>query len=929
MENTSTSKAMNATPEKLQWSDTACKFLFTIYALSMTSNTFIWRYWAKTSGAVPGAPYHPLPAHALDAAAVAHQWLRHDPALLDVFARSLQVSGESTQDLITHLVGCHDFGKWLAGFQVKVPTLVERLGVRVPDWVCRLGGHGGAGLTLWQETEAVDAIAPAADSVWKYFLTSGSLPCSTLCHHGDPEKGGGQEIHSFSGPDDGERAREFLAALAEISDLSAPELPGVPPDKLQQRLNRTSWLLNGFVIACDWLASNEKWFPLVSHEFDERCADYWERACAQAEKGLSESGLLGGGLAPPPSISQLCPKATAPTELQRWCASVPLSAEPTLFVLEDATGAGKTEAAMILASRLAEQTGRHRIALALPTMATANAMFSRLSPAMDALFAAGSGATRILAHSNAAQNRSYQAAVDDEEVAEWFAESSRKRLFASLSVATIDQHLKAILKIRYQSLRLLAVSRTVLILDEVHAYDAYMNKLIRRLLEVHAHYGGSAILLSATLPAKTKRAFFEAYTGTHDSQLAEAGVNVPCATYSFAGAGPQSEEFGSSLSSREVGVQFLRSERKACDFIAEHVAGGRCVCWVRNTVRDALQAFDKLRGMGISATLFHARFTQYDRNQIEEDVLRRFGKESGQAQRAGRVLIATQVVEQSLDIDFDAMISDLAPIDLLLQRLGRMRRHVRDTWGNRLASGEQDQRGAPVFRVLSPLPDNSADATWLQAELPGTAVVYDKVHQLWLSARYLEDNPALMLPDDYREAVESVYRNKAADRLPGGLRETASMGNDEDSHDASQAILNAIAFSEGYGQGDNAGPWPSDRNAMTRIGEPTLQLRLIRFTGGQFQPWPEIGEQWELGEVRVRRTMLPGRKSQLPEAIVPDDADEAYQRCLGRMPDNSKWAISVPLQPADHGNWAGELRSAEGNTATLVYNPTTGLEVHK
>jgi CRISPR-associated endonuclease/helicase Cas3 len=213
--------------------------------------------------------------------------------------------------------------------------------------------------------------------------------------------------------------------------------------------------------------------------------------------------------------------------------------------------------------------------------------------------------------------------------------------------------------------------------------------------------------------------------------------------------------------------------------------------------------------------LFHSRFTAGDRADIESAVLQRFGPDSGAAERPGRILIATQVIEQSLNLDFDVLVSDLAPIDLLIQRAGRLRRHLRTRAGHRTQG--QDERGDAVLWVLSPVPDAQADRDWFAGMFPGASFVYPDHGRLWLSVRWLEDHGGFSMPGDARELIESVYGPESEDTIPAGLQGRSERAEGKDRGDRGLARQSART--------PRIPKWPSATAAGTwKIRHQTLRL---------------------------------------------------------------------------------------------------------
>jgi CRISPR-associated endonuclease/helicase Cas3 len=277
--------------------------------------------------------------------------------------------------------------------------------------------------------------------------------------------------------------------------------------------------------------------------------------------------------------------------------------------------------------------------------------------------------------------------------------------------------------------------------DEAHAYDPYMTEELKRLILFQAGLGGGTVVLSATLPSAlraTLAAAFAAGAGITPRPLPERAY--PLVTVLRRDDAQEHPRAGRDGLARTVAVERVGLFAAALDEVARAARAGAAVAWVRNTVRDAAAARAALTEAGVPATLFHARFAMGDRQAIETEVLARFGKRG--ADRAG-VVVATQVIEQSLDLDFDLMVTDLAPMDLLIQRAGRVFRHARS---GRAVS-------APRLVVLSPEPVDAPVADWLGPELRGTGRVYGNDALLWRSARTLFAAGAITAPGDVRRLV--------------------------------------------------------------------------------------------------------------------------------------------------------------------------------
>ncbi|HJZ54874.1 MAG TPA: CRISPR-associated helicase Cas3', partial [Gemmataceae bacterium] len=452
-----------------------------------------------------------------------------------------------------------------------------------------------------------------------------------------------------------------------------------------------------------------------------------------------------------------------PRQLQKHIAGLAVRMnEPGLFIVEAPMGEGKTEAAWYVADCW-DRRGGQGTYVALPTMATSNQMFDRVGKFLES----GAGKKNLmLQHGKAALNDRFEklrhlAELYDETakpsavVAEgWFAANKKHGLLAPYGVGTIDQVLLGVLQTKHVFVRLFGLAGKCVILDEVHAYDAYMTTLMKRLLEWLAALRCPVVLLSATLPAAKRHELLKAYTGVEpevpeekpyprvttavviDNQAEVEVVHVPAS------------------GTKEIHLDWVEDGRLVGKLKGALTNGG-CAAVIRNTVGLAQETYERLRDglkdAGIRVELFHARFPFGRRQQIENAVLARYGKSGGPAERDKCVLVATQVVEQSLDLDFDVMVSDVAPVDLVLQRAGRLHRHDR---GDRpgavrkprllLIEPELDENGVPQF----------GDSEFVYARFV-----------LLKSFIALKGSGAVELPGDLERLIEQIYGNEPLDIL--------------------------------------------------------------------------------------------------------------------------------------------------------------------
>jgi len=668
-------------------------------------------------------------------------------------------------------------------------------------------------------------------------------------------------------------------------------------------------------VLADWIGSNTEFFSYrADADRPTPLADYWDEALAMAERALDNVGVLPLGKRAPLDFAQLFPAITTPSPLPVWAATGPISPEPQIHLLEDVTGAGKTEAAVMLTHRLIASGHVDGFYIALPTMATANAMYGRIRKMYELLF--DGEPSLVLAHgqrnlveafaatvlkSGAPENDPRQAdATATARCTAWLADHQKRALLSPAGVGTIDQALTAVLHSKHQSLRLLGLARKVLVIDEVHACDAYMQRLLERLLEFHAMAGGSAILLSATLPRRMKEELVAAYArGRSCAPIAILdNASFPLVTTWRADKPDAIAQYAVATRDavrRTVTTRYCDNEGEVVTAIKAALACGECACWMRNTVADAMAARQLFDGVVApdKLILFHARFALGDRLKTEEDVLRHFGPDSTPDQRAGRLVIATQVAEQSLDADWDFLVTDLAPIDRVIQRAGRLRRHPRSVTGARLTdSAALDQRGAPVLWVFGPAWTDTPDAAWFKTAFPKGAHVYPDHAQLWRSAGLLRAGQFTM-PDDARMLIEAVFAEDAS--TPAGLQASANAAEGRGYGDASLAQQHAVKLRDGYVRGGM--DWWSEAKTTTRLGEDSTPVLLARWDEDRLLPWiqkDDTRHAWAYSTLRIASRLIA-----TPAEPASPARRAEMQRVLDSLPDKGKWSVLLPLDAVD------------------------------
>jgi len=519
----------------------------------------------------------------------------------------------------------------------------------------------------------------------------------------------------------------------------------------EEERNTLLVLLSGLTSTADWIGSMEEYFPFATAPVD--LEEYAKGAAERAKCALKKLGWIGWQ--PPQdgvSFEQIFPFSPRPMQ-QAVVGGAAQFNQPGLVIIEAPTGIGKTEAALYLAdhwARVCQQRGTY---VAMPTMATSNQMFGRTREMLARRYPENLINVHLV-HGQARWSEDVQAlrlqiAPEDPQgtvaAMAWFL--PRKRgLLAPFGVGTVDQALLSVLQTRHFFVRLFGLSHKTVIFDEVHAYDTYMSALFQRLLGWLRAVGTSVVILSATLPASTRRELLQAYSGREDLPLEE--VSYPALTWVMgnqAGVIPLP-----CPENRTIDLEWITGD-SIVQCLRERLPQGGCAAVICNRVRQAQEVYRAIRDAGLVSQedliLFHARFPLAWRNEIEDKVLTRFGKNGQRPEKA--IVVATQVIEQSLDLDFDLLVSYLSPLDLLIQRAGRLWRHERQRpaslSGPRLLlvrPGETD--GRPDF---------------------GPDVYVYEPYTLLRSYLALRGREQMILPKETVELIEAVY----GDEEPTGL----------------------------------------------------------------------------------------------------------------------------------------------------------------
>ncbi len=652
--------------------------------------------WAKSK------PRHPLWKHLLDTSAVSLAL----PTPAVNFGWDAKVTA--------FLVGLHDIGKADSYFQHRVPEFSNELakaGFPVTgDAPCR--HERISSRFIKNKLIEVGLESFAADAVSRI----------VVAHHGYWD-----EIARDVGKEYAEAQNRLWRMLQQVLDIK--ELPTKRP----YNLSAFGMRLVGHVVLCDWIASNEKFFCDVRLMNINDPNKYLSKAKEVAIQWIRELGLDRGDRA-----EKSASIVTTPRPIQK--ALLDNDIPPGLVIIEAPMGEGKTESAWILAEKWRDK-GYYGMYMALPTMATSDSLYDRYR--YDYLNKLGYGDNVKLVHGMAWLRDEKEPEKlsevgepgDDRSFAATWFRPTRRAMLAEHGVGTVDQAMLAGMNVKFGFLRLYGLLDRVLVIDEVHAHDAYMSAIICRLLNWCACLKIPVVLLSATLSANQRAAMIEAY----GAKGSDPGPDAPYPLITVAEATKEAWTIkAEASSSRTLIIEsypgLLGDARKTANMAIDLVKDGGCCCIILNTVKQAQSVFNEVKLPDNEKMLFHARFMASDRQQITENVVRLFGKDVSNRPRK-YVLVATQVVEQSLDVDFDYMISEIAPMDLLLQRSGRMHRHWRREY-------------TPTLHVLLPVKEALA--------FDGTGYVYAN-KPLLRTLAILAIQKEVHLPNDFRILIECCY----------------------------------------------------------------------------------------------------------------------------------------------------------------------------
>ena len=697
-------------------------------------------------------------------------------------------------------------------------------------------------------------------------------------------------------------------------------------------------LLTGLLIMADWIASNPAYFPLIPVEKLGSRADYPARVDRAWEKlKLPFPWEAQLGIADPQEFAVRF--GFAPNAVQRAVLeAVDTAAGPGILILEAQMGVGKTEAALAAAEIMASRFSLGGIFFGLPTQATANGIFPRLLGWADTQSEEELPQAIKLAHGMAELNETYlqlqgygvQLEEDASEehqvqVHQWFR-GSKQALLANFVIGTVDQLLMAALAQKHVMLRHLGLAGKVVIIDECHAYDTYMNCYLDRALEWLGWYKVPVILLSATLPARRRAELIEAYQKKKAAPDApwKTSCGYPLLTWTD-GAEVKQTTIPLDAPGRAVQVVPL-TEPELPKWLCRKLAEGGCAGVIVNTVKKAQKIAQLLRE-GLpekEVQLFHAQFLMPDRAAREKQLMERIGKESVPESRNGLIVVGTQVMEQSLDIDLDVLVTELCPMDLLLQRIGRLHRHHRS-------------RPAPLQQACCAVLDTGEEA--FDA---GSEAVYGQ-WLLWRTRKYLPRS--IRLPEDISPLVQQVYgwEQEAPEAQQGEKLRREYEQTQEKKKKRAEAYLVPQPEEHRLAQLNTLDDWMQNEGARSdpaaraavRDGDPSVEVLVMqsRADGSiHFLPWQEGGSAVAADSPPPPETALKIARQRLRLPAVFGKVWKVDEVIRELEADNRSRLAAWQLSPLLHGELVlllDENLTAHLAGIELCYDCENGLEYRK
>ena len=869
-----------------------------------TAEVGTWRPWGKLQRDGEQVRIHPLLDHMTDVAAVLGELLRV-PGLrraAEQAAGRPLVAGDIAR--LCALAFLHDIGKANLGFQVRYWQ-----GQRPPPgWTVTGCGHSPQGWWLFAKLQSGVSTRMAAGLPLTQMQTWGEavfdLLRASISHHGRPVAEAGDESLWRPVRDGTQVVYDPVTVVARIGQVICTQYPLAFDENLEELPDTHEFvhLFAGLVQLADWLGSDTRpgFFPYS--ELGEVRAD---TAPVRARHAVQAIGLDLGLPNARQGATQADFAAVFGVPSPRPMQLATAQATGQIVVLEAETGSGKTEAALWRFLHLWRAGQVDALYFALPTRVAATQLHDRVEQFVSAAW--GTSAPLVVralpgyaaadGHGMAAlpgfQVLWHDEPTDADAERRWAAESPKRYLAAPVAVGTVDQAMLGSLQVKHAHMRNALLARSLLVIDEVHASDAYMTRLTEHLLRAQVALGGHALLLSATLGAvaRTRYLGIGAVCPPQVPALAQAQA-LPYPAIGSSALHAQLQAVEGSPRHKCVHWQTLDAMdafERVAELAVEAAAQGARVLVVRNTVPAAIATLQAIEGLthqrgldellfrvkhadadavGVS-TLHHSRFSKVDRPLLDDQVQAQLGKL--RTPPGGRIVVGTQTLEQSLDIDADLLITYLCPMDVLLQRVGRLHRHERPSTqapDDHRPAGFEEARAwvlTPPAHDLAPMLKRQRNGLGpIYAKNRAMGGVYPDLRMLEATRRLIDAAPTRLIPADNRVLVERSTHPEALDAIAQDMgADWVAFGQSCDGALAANMTLatyNAVEFDRAFGER----LFPMDEVIGTRLGAAD---RLLVFA--EPAPMGPFGEP--VRQLAVRHHMLP---RELPDDAQPQDVQE-------------------------------------------------------
>ena len=723
----------------------------------------------------------------------------------------------------------HDLGKVTPAFQEKIrratdgyqPNSNPSLCLTDPSLEKQWGWHSGATMIAVQD-----------------WIHSQLIPLILGLHHGSRPKIGSYcaDDEVLGGPQWQAVRRQLALTLEKEFGSSLPEVTS----DLQAKV------LAGFTTVADWIGSNENLLSnsTIASETAKNAVAAAGFVRPHIRKGLGFRDIFG--------FSENATQATMAKVTQ-----------PGVYILEAVMGAGKTEAALFAAYQLLAQGLATGIYFALPTQTTSNSIYQRVNAFLQKILVEPNQKA-LLVHGKSSLVMQLMGA-EAAPGSSWFTPRKRS-ILAPFGVGTIDQALMSVMGVKHAAVRTLGLLGKVVILDEIHSYDMYTGTIVEALVHELRKLDCTVIILSATLTNRRREA------------LAESAVRSQAYPLVTAVYGPSNniEEFSiEPPSAKSVTLSYSRDDKLTLRTAVEKVLEGQQVLWIENTVQqaqDIYEAFASLLGphANIELGIIHSRFTAADRETNEGRWIGILGKRSQVRGECGRILVGTQVLEQSLDIDADFLVTRLCPTDMLLQRLGRLWRHP---------TTRRPTEARCEACILCPAEDK------LKTDPKKALGVSSKIYAPYVLCRTLEAlafRSSIVLPEDIRPLIEDTYSDRLEDGQMLELLTEMLEGSKDCKGSRALQQLAQLTLTDLFGTLDDN----DEQQAATRYSQiPTTDVVLLR-------SFRNSGEETEI-------EVLSGGRFKLPQK-----SQQSYRQKATLAAEIMKNTVRVPLYlaPSPVGN---------------------------